>query len=270
MKIDGQIIAAEVLENLGRLAKPKKFLAAVLVGEDAVSKSFVAQKKKTAEGLGVDFRVYELSTDISSDELRKEVGRIASQSRCGGVVLQLPLPGQINAQYALNAIPPEKDVDVLGERALGAFYAGRGKVLPPSVAALEEILKKFPLELSQSTVAVVGAGKLIGRPATTWFLGKTKELIVLGKGSDFGELKKADMVVLGTGAAGLVKGEMLKDGAGVIDFGYGKDTEGKTSGDLDPDSKLDNLNFYTPTPGGTGPILVAKLLENFYKLNKPD
>lgn len=267
MILDGKKIAEAIYENLKNFPAPKKFLAGILVGEDSTSSGFLKRKFSVAKELGVDFRLYNFSADILSDKLREEVGRIANQSVCGGVILQLPLPGQINAQYVLNAIPSTKDVDVLGERALGAFYAGRSRVLPPSVATVEEILKKFPLNLFDSAVAVVGVGRLIGKPVATWLLGKTKEFIVLDKGGDYSALEKADLAILGAGAAALIKGETLKDGAAVIDFGYAKDSDGKVSGDLDLDSKLGHLNFYTPTPGGTGPILVAKILENFYKLN---
>jgi len=269
MKLDGKIIAAEILEQLKKLPQPKEFLAGVLVGDNAASKSFLKQKEKFAKELGIDFRIYEFSGEISDDDLQKELGKISSQGGCGGCILQLPLPESLDEQSALNVILPEKDVDVLGERALGAFCAGRGN-LPPSVAVVEEIIKRLEIDLSGSVVAVVGAGRLIGKPVSNWLLGKTKELMVLDKGSDLGELKKADVIISGTGVPGLIKGEMLKTGAGVIDFGYAKNSEGKTSGDLDclgialHDSRL---AFYTPTPGGTGPILVAKILENFYKLN---
>lgn len=284
MEIDGKKIAEAIYEKLKSFPAPEKFLAGVLVGSDAASRSFLAQKKKAAGELGLDLRVYEFPVEISGDKLRKEVGRISGQKSCGGVILQLPLPGHINAQYVLNAIPPEKDVDVLGERALGAFYAGRGKVLPPVVAVAEEILKIFPIDLKQSVVAVVGPGRLIGKPMATWLLGKTKELIVLYRGADLGELKKADLVILGAGVPGFIKAEMLKGGAGIIDFGYSSaridadkdgaqmnaDVKRKITGDLDESSlqaKSSKLSFYTPTPGGTGPILVAKIIENFYKLN---
>jgi len=266
--LDGKKVAETVYENLKNFPRPEKFLAGILAGGDPASSGFLKRKFSAAEKLGVDFRLYNFPADISGDKLREEVGRITNQSKCGGVILQLPLPGNINAQYVLNAIPPGKDVDVLGERALGAFYAGRGKVLPPSGATVEEILKKFPIDLKESVVAVVGAGRLIGKPVAAWLSGKVKELIVLDKGSDYGELKKANLVILGAGVAGLIKGEMLKDGAGAIDFGYAKNFDGKISGDLDLNSNLDHLSFYTPTPGGTGPILVSKLLENFYKLNQ--
>ncbi len=267
MKIEGKIIVEEINERLKGGQKPAHFLAGILAGENPASKSFLLQKKKAAEALGVDFRIYEFPENIKADNLRKEVLKIANHRTCGGVIVQLPLPGAINAQYILNAVPPNKDIDVLGERALGAFYTKRGIALPPAVEVVKEILTKVPIDLGNSCVAVVGPGQLIGKPISIWLEGQVRELLVLDKGSDFGLLKNADLVICGVGLPGLIKKDMLKKNAGVIDFGYGKNLQGKISGDLDLDSVDDHLYFYTVTPGGTGPILVAKLLENFYKLN---
>jgi methylenetetrahydrofolate dehydrogenase (NADP+)/methenyltetrahydrofolate cyclohydrolase len=145
MKIDGKIIAEEILGRLKRQRTPQKFLAGILVGENIASQKFLEQKKKTATELGADFRIYKFREDISSDELRKEVRKISNRKTCGGVIVQLPLPGHINEQYILNIIPPNKDVDVLGARALGDFYTKRSAVLPPSVGTVEEIIKKLNL-----------------------------------------------------------------------------------------------------------------------------
>jgi methylenetetrahydrofolate dehydrogenase (NADP+)/methenyltetrahydrofolate cyclohydrolase len=269
--VDGKKIAAEILAKLK--AEPfdklgaRKFLAVILVGDDSASLSFVKQKEKAAKELGVDFRLYKFTSDVKNDELRDEVRKIAEHKTCGGVIVQLPLPEHINAQYVLNAIPREKDVDVLGERALGAFYASRNPVLPPAVGVVEEIAKIFNFQFPISNVAVVGLGVLVGKPVSMWLMRKAAGLYLLHRGSDFSLLKNADLVISGVGKAGIIKPEMLKAGAGVIDFGY---DGGK--GDFDPsgleirNSKLE-ISFYTPTPGGTGPILVAKVFENFYKLN---
>jgi len=262
--IDGKKIAAEILAKLKSRPAPKKFLAVILIGDDAASASFVKQKEKTAKELGADFRLYKFPADINNDELREEVRKIAEHQTCGGVIVQLPLPEHVNAQYVLNAIPREKDLDVLGERALGAFYASRNPVLPPAVGAVGEILRIMNNELRIMKVAVVGLGPLIGKPVSMWLMRKVAGLYLLHRGSDFSLLKNADLVISGVGEAGIVKPEMLKPGAGVIDFGY----DGNR-GDFDssPSSSLSLLAFYTPTPGGTGPILVAKVFENFYALN---
>ena len=273
--IDGKQIAGEILERLKTLPKPGKFLAGVLVeatrstdstgspqassGQESASASFLKRKEKTAKELGIDFRLYRFPVDITNDALREEVGKIAAHKTCGAVIVQLPLPEQINRHYILNAIPREKDVDVLGERALGAFYTGRNPVLPPPAGVVKAIIENL-------RVVVVGRGLLVGRPVALWLMGQVRELIVLGRNADLSILKEADLVISGVGKAGIIKPDMLKPEAGVIDFGY-------DSGRGDFDSQLlaassQQPTFYTPTPGGTGPILVAKLMENFYVLNR--
>ncbi len=274
MVIDGKKIASEIVERLKAQPKPAQFLAAIQVGDDPATASFIALKEKVAKQLGVDFRVYKFRGDVTGDDLRKEFGKIAANKTCGGVMVELPLPESLNWYYALNAIPPEKDVDVLGERALGAFYVGRSRVLPPAVGAVEEILKTFPGEdssanatlgfekyLASKAVAIVGVGLLIGRPIANWAMRRAKETILLRSTSGLSILNKADIIITGAGKAGLIHQEMLKENATVIDFGY----DGG-QGDFDATGVFREL-AHTPTPGGTGPILVAKLFENFYKLN---
>lgn len=276
--INGKKIAEQIIEKLKLRRAPKKILAAVLVGENPTSISFITQKEKTAKELGVDFRIYRFNQDLKNDDLRDEVGRIANQKPVGGLIVQLPLSENINPRYVLNAIPREKDVDVLGERAFGAFYAGRNPVLPPAVGVVEEILKSYNLNLKSLRVAVVGLGFLVGKPIAIWLMGKCPEIYLLDEGSDLKILKQADLVITGAGVPGLIKPEILKEGAGIIDFGYSMKYETRNIkhkikseiyGDFDASSSmLHKSGFYTPTPGGTGPILVAKIFENFYKLNQ--
>jgi methylenetetrahydrofolate dehydrogenase (NADP+)/methenyltetrahydrofolate cyclohydrolase len=269
MKIDGQNIAKKIIGNLKLQPVPQKFLAAILIGENPASLNFLKQKEKVAIELGIDFRVYKFPENSTNDFLRKEIGKTALLKKAGGVIIQLPLPENLNRHYILNVIPRGKDIDVLGERALGAFYVGRNQVLPPAVGVVEEILAISHWPLAASKVAVVGLGFLVGRPLAVWLMGKVSELYLLDQDSDLSLLKQADLVISGVGKSGLIKPEMLKKGAGIIDFGYSIDESGKISGDFDSNSLMANgqlLNFYTPTPGGAGPILVAKLFENFYTL----
>ncbi|MEK7635846.1 MAG: bifunctional 5,10-methylenetetrahydrofolate dehydrogenase/5,10-methenyltetrahydrofolate cyclohydrolase [Patescibacteria group bacterium] len=270
MIIDGKKIAQVIIEKLKSQPKPEKIFAAILVGENPQSESFLKQKEKVAKELGIDFRIYKFSEELKNDDLREEVRKIALLKKVGGVIVQLPLPEHINKHYILNVIPREKDVDVLGERALGAFYTGRNPILPPAVGVVDEILQTTNYKLQTTAVAVVGRGFLVGRPIAVWLMDKVKELGVFGREGNLSELKNYDLVITGVGKAGLIKPEMLKSGAGVIDFGYSIDENGKIHGDFEtnlPINQLTNqLNFYTPTPAGTGPILVAKLFENFFKL----
>ena len=272
--IDGKKIAQGIMGELKKLSNNNKFLAAVLVGSDPASESFLRQKEKVAKELGVDFRIFKFSENVLEDDLRGEVSKILAHKTCGGVIVQLPLPSAIDPQYVLNAIPREKDVDVLGERALGAFYAGRNPVLPPAVGVVEKILSTLNFSPSTSSVAVIGLGALVGKPISLYLERKCRNLYLLRRGSDFSILKKADLVISGAGSPGIITPDMLKDNAIVIDFGYGKrqmaDSKKQVVGDFNPLSSVISRKLsvsYTPTPGGTGPILVASLLRNFYILN---
>jgi len=280
-KINGQEIAGKIIANLKSEPVPKKILAAILVDSTnspqvGSNLSFLKQKEKLAKELGVDFRLYQFPEAIKNDDLRKEVNKIASLKKVGGVIVQLPLPEHLNKHYILNAIPREKDVDVLGERALGSSYAGRNPVLPPAVGVVEEIVNATGFMLHASRVAVVGLGFLVGKPIATWLMGnpstklgaRCPEIHLLDEGSDLSILKQADLVISGVGKANLFSAEDLRENATVIDFGYNM-SNGKIYGDFNPPNEANKLKAitYTPTPAGTGPILVAKIFENFYKLN---
>lgn len=266
MIIDGKKIAGEIIDRLKTQPRPKKFFGAVLVGGDPASLNFLKQKEKIAKELEIDFRLYQLSETLKTDELRHEISRLAGVKNCGGFIVQLPLPEGINRHYVLNAIPKEKDPDFLSEAALGAFYTGRHNLVPPSVGVVEEILKRQDIDLRKKTACVVGAGFLIGKPVGFWLQNRVAELTVIDSGAPHlrSKIKEADIVISGAGVANLFGPEDLKNDAIVIDFGFNK-IDGKNVGDLNT-SAIGNSS-YTPTPGGTGPILVAKLFENFYKLN---
>ncbi|MFA5870667.1 MAG: bifunctional 5,10-methylenetetrahydrofolate dehydrogenase/5,10-methenyltetrahydrofolate cyclohydrolase [Candidatus Paceibacterota bacterium] len=279
MIIDGKQIAREIIEKLKSHSAPKKFLGVVLVGENNASKKFIEQKKKIAEFLGIDFRVYSFPELIKNDELRKKIGIVTRGKTCGGLIVQLPLPAHLNRRRILNSIPKEKDLDVLSESAYKQFLAGIG-FSPPSVSTVCEVLSHYQLStnVSRETIlsawggfVVVGNGFLVGKPISDYLRLQGKQLVVLDKGDDLSRTKSADVVVLGMGVPNIVNETMIKDGALVIDFGCSF-VNGKLCGDLDQ-LKIVNCKLkisYTPTPGGTGPILVAKLFENFYKLNEVD
>lgn len=269
MVIDGTRIAEGIGARLAALPRPERFLAAILVGSDPAATSFLKKKASVARTLGVDFRLFRFPEMVSSDELRREVARIATYESCGGIVVQLPLPDHIDKRPVMNDIPPERDIDVLGERTVLAAKKGRRSAVPPPVGVIEAVLQEAGFVLESARVVIVGLGFLVGRPVATWMEGRSQELHTLDVGSDFSVLAHADLVISGTGSAGLIKPGALKAGAGVIDFGYAH-VGGKLVGDLDTSvpKHLERLSFYTPTPGGTGPILVMKLFENFFALNQ--
>jgi len=274
MVIDGKKIANGIVARLKERPTPKKFLAIVLVGDDAASASFVKQKEKVARELGIDFRIARLSSSTNQETLVAEIGKLVRDEQCGGIVLQLPLPEHFDRDKIIAAIPPEKDVDNL---------RGDSLVLSPAAGVVQEILNFTHYSLPITAAAVVGHGFLVGQPIVGWLRGsansheladgRAKKVMVLDVGDDLAALKDADVVILGVGKAGLVTPAMLKPNALVIDFGYSRGPDGKLHGDFNASEienwklKIENLR-YTPVPHGAGPILVAKLFENFYTLNR--
>ncbi len=275
-------IAQKVIDDLKSKLAPKQILAAILIGKNSASISFLKQKGKIAKELGIDFRTYEFREGISQNELRQEIGGIVNQKSVGGMIIQLPLPERFNSQEILDAIPAEKDIDVLGGQALEIFNAGKSKILPPAVEVVKKIIEICGLRIADLNVAIIGTGNLIGKPISAWLKEKTAELIILNSKTENikEELKNADIIISGAGKANLFSSEDVKENAVVIDFGYSmtemRNEQGvlskKMAGDFDY-SSLNTQNSslsYTPTPGGTGPILVAKIMENFYKLNEDE
>lgn len=266
MVLDGREIQRGIVNDLKRLERPRrKFLAVFTAGEDAGMERFIREKEKIAAELDVPLRRYPLPVTSTQDEMRREVFSIARHKTCGGALVQLPLPGHLDWRYVVNVIPPEKDVDVLGERALGAFYTGRGRVPPPSVAVADRLLRLAGITLKTARVAVIGAGFLVGRPVSVWLMDKVAELSVYTKLTEglSGKLLDADVIISGAGIPGLFTEREVKPGACIIDFGCDV-SSGNALGDFAPPAREDIT--YTPTPGGTGPVLVAQLFENFYAL----
>lgn len=286
MIIDGKRIATDAIELLKRLPRPDKFLVAIVARTDAATQSFIRQKERTAHDLGVDFRVHEMGSSSHTDGVASAVRAYVADPACGGIVVQLPLPPQVSRATILSEIPIEKDVDVIGNQAIRAFENKSARVLPPAVGTVRHIILSIlgtPQEatpdeedgavsawLSSRRVAVLGRGILVGQPVACWLDGKVVNLASIDVGDDHVPVHDADLVVCGTGQAGALKPDNLRPGAMVVDFGYGE-RDGAASGDFDALAtdiiKARGIS-YTPTPGGTGPILVAQLFENFYALNR--
>ncbi len=262
MVLDGKKIAERIFNELKALPAPAKTLAAVLVGDDPASVSFVQQKQKAAARLGAKFAVRRHPAAMTTEALAQEVKKLSADPTVGGIIVQLPLPTAIDRDRVLASLVPEKDVD--------ALRGPHNGVWPPTVGVLIAILEEIHFDLRPSRAVVVGPGFLVGRPIADYLHGKVKALSVFDKGVDRatldGALKNADVVISGVGAPGLIRGEALKKGVVAIDFGYAKGAAG-LSGDFDFASVAPVARWITPTPGGTGPILVAELFRNFYTLS---
>ena len=256
--IDGKAVARKIIERLKKLPKPDKKLVAYFIGDSPASESFLKQKKKIAEELGVEFELRRFPQSIGEAELSAEIANAGQDNSVGGIIIQLPLPKEINREAVLARLVREKDVDALSLDS---------EVEPLSVVVTRAVLEEVGWRTHDKVVGVVGRGLLVGQPIAEAFLGKARDLIIFHSKTDLDRIGECDLVIGAAGKPGLIKPGMLKPGAGVIDFGFGL-VEGVVSGDLDTAGNgLDKLSFYTPTPGGTGPILVASLFSNFYTLN---
>lgn len=258
MVIDGRAIAAKIFKRLKAEPRPKKALAAVLIGDNHASLSYIRQKERIAEALGVNFKIFHWQRGAEKSLMGK-FSALNSDGNIGGIILQLPLPQRLNREVFIALLDSKKDVDALKTYRY---------VFPPTVGVLQKILKAIKFGLKGKKIAVIGRGFLVGKPIAEWLRGKARFVRVLGRGEvNRNNLKNADLLVTGVGKPGLIRGEYIKKGAVLVDFGYAF-KNGKAVGDVDFESCRRKAAYITPTPGGTGPVVVAQLFENFYEITK--
>lgn len=266
MIIDGKKLADKILSELKEIRKKygKLKIASFLLGSDKEKLSFLRVKQKFAHSLDIDFRIYEIEENLSKREIRKYIAQILKHKTIQGAIFQLPLPAKFPTQYLLNSIPAKKDIDCLSSRLLGKFYTNSTVISPPAVEVVDFIVKENQISVQGKTVLIVGYGRLVGKPMAHYFANKKTTVIIAQENTNLNEyLDKVDIVVSGVGKANLIN--HCKDGAVLIDFGYSFEGS-KAWGDINFEKLNSKASFITPTPGGTGPILVAKLFENFFKL----
>ncbi|MEK7151039.1 MAG: bifunctional 5,10-methylenetetrahydrofolate dehydrogenase/5,10-methenyltetrahydrofolate cyclohydrolase [Patescibacteria group bacterium] len=269
---DGKSIAEEVKialkQEAGLLGYPLR-LGIVMVGKNPVSETFVALKEKFARDVGVETRRYEFEEDITTNDLRARMNDIVHEPQNRGIIVQLPLPAQIDTQSILNTVVPEKDVDMLSARSVGDSQVGKGKALPPVVGAVKILFEKNAIEVKNKKVVVIGYGRLVGQPLSVWLLANGAQVTVIAdeKQFDASVLKSADIIISGVGKPKYIKGGMIKDGAVVVDVGT-SEMNGEVVGDVDFDSVSRVASFLTPVKGGVGPLTVAMVFKNLLILSR--
>ena len=278
--IDGRKLAEKIRLQLKRkiaLLERKPRLGILEVGADPVVASFVKIKKKVGESLGVLIDHTHLpavrslgdqeQTDITTEECLLALEALCAKN--DGVIVQLPLPSSVHTQTVLNAIPQQKDIDVLGEQAIFAYEARRLVFMPPVAGAVGHML----VEGNQSSFTdnnlralVIGKGRLVGAPVATWIRLNTHWKLVVVDDTErdiAGQVKRAQVIISGAGVPGLITPDMVLPNSTLIDAGTSEQA-GKLVGDIDPDCK-ENAFIFTPVPGGVGPVTVAVLYENLVK-----
>ena len=271
-----QKILAELKQEIADMAK-KLRLAVVVIGQNPVTQKFIQQKQKAAQFIGVDFRIFPFEETVATDELRKRIAQIVHEKKNTGVIIQLPLPEHLNVQYILNSVTPEKDVDMLSARSIGNLVAGKSEILPPVDGAIKAFFEEYGINYKSKYITVIGAGKLVGLPVSLWLLNeKTTFSVLRSTTPNISEFtKKADIIISGVGKPKLITGDMIKEGAVVIDAGT-SESEGpstglgtsKIVGDTDFESCAEKASYITPVPGGVGPVTVAILFRNLLTLAK--
>ena len=268
--IDGKSLAAatraalkdKVTQLAARGVRPG--LAAILVGDDPASRVYVRNKARSCEETGLHSEVHELPQNASEGELLERVARLNADPRIHGILVQLPLPKQINADRVLAAISPAKDVDGFHAENLGALLQGRSGFVPGTPAGVMRILEHAGVPLAGARAAIVGRSTIVGKPLALLLLQKDATVTIChSKTKDLAATtRQADILVAAVGRAKLITADMVKPGACVIDVGINRLADGKIAGDVDFASVKDVAGSITPVPGGVGPMTVAMLIVN--------
>lgn len=272
MIINGQKIAQNILNRLKRQVSVLKKkgvipkLAVVLVGQDKSSLAYIYQKEKACRKVGIDFKFYQFSKNISTHKLCQKIKNIQRQ-KLSGLIVQLPLPRHLNTQTVLDSVAPKIDVDCLTSYNVGKLATGTAELIPPTCGAIMDLLKIYKINLKGKHVVMVGRGDLVGKPLSILLTQKHITLTVCTKFTrNLGKLtKEADILISGVGKPNLIKANMVKRGVVVIDAGFYKRNR-EIYGDVDFSKVVKKASKITPVPGGVGPMTVAKLLENVVKL----
>ncbi len=255
MIIDGRQIASEILAaTRTRVAAFGRMpvVRAITVAPNAATESYLRIKAAQAEAAGMTLEVVRLP-EIATDE---DIIQAIHASGADAVIVQLPLPSSFNTKKILDAIPQEKDADVLSRAARA------GTLLPPVAAAVKEILEHAHIKVENKNAVVVGKGWLVGDPVAAWLthMGARVKVLTRESGDLTNAFKNADIVISGAGVAYLIKPNMLKQSVALIDAGT-SESDGALAGDADP-ACAEVASVFTPVPGGVGPIAVACLFSN--------
>ncbi len=265
--IDGKQIAQDLRQRIktrvdGLDRAPG--LAVILVGDDPASAVYVRNKENACQEVGFYSEKITKSADITQEELLSEIDRLNQDERIDGILVQLPLPGHLDANRVIETISPEKDVDGFHSENIGKLMQNKAYLRPCTPKGVMTMLEVTGIDLVGKDAVVIGASNIVGRPMAMELLNARATVTIChSKTQDLpAKLKQADIVVAAVGVPQMVKGDWLKPGAIVIDVGINRLDSGKLAGDVDFDSAVETASWITPVPGGVGPMTIATLLEN--------
>lgn len=267
--IDGKKIADGILENLKSKVKSmneKPGLALVLVGDNPASEIYVNFKEKTCKEVGFYCERHNFGKDADEMELLNLVTQLNNSPKIHGILVQLPLPKQIDENLITNSILPHKDVDGFTAVSLGHLFSGNTIMAPATAMAVMRLIESTGTRIEGKNAVVVGRSNIVGKPVAMMLLEKnTTVTICHSKTEGIAEkARKADILVAAVGKPKLITKEMVKEGAVVIDVGINR-VNGKIVGDVDFENVKEVAGFITPVPGGVGPMTIAMLMDNTLK-----
>ena len=268
--IDGKQISKEIKDECKeRCAKLKEkglepSLAVILVGSDPASSIYVNNKKKACEYVGIKSLSYELPEETTEEELLKLIDKLNKDDSVTGILVQLPLPKQIDEDAVIKAIDPSKDVDGFHVENVGALVVGEPGFVSCTPAGVIQLLKRSNVEISGKNCVVVGRSNIVGKPMALLMLRENATVTVChSKTADLkGICKQADILIVAIGKPRFITSEYIKEGAVVIDVGIHRDDNNKMCGDVDFDDVAPHTSKITPVPGGVGPMTIAMLMNN--------
>jgi len=268
--IDGKKISSEVKEQVRLEVASLKAqgisvgLAVIIVGDNPASRIYVNNKKKACELVGIRSEEYALPEQTSERELLDLVDELNHNPEINGILVQLPLPAQIDEKHVIDAISPQKDVDAFTAANVGQIMIGEYAFLPCTPAGCMELIRSTGVDITGKQCVVIGRSNIVGKPMAMLLLHANGTITIChSRTKNLAEIcRSADILVAAVGKAKLVTADMVKPGAIVIDVGMNRDENGKLCGDVDFASVEPVAGYITPVPGGVGPMTIATLMKN--------
>ena len=268
--IDGKKISAEVKAGVAAEVAALKEkgvsvgLAVVIVGNNPASRVYVNNKKKACAACGIDSYEYALPEETTEEELLRLIDQLNHDSKVNGILVQLPVPKQIDDHKIIAAISPLKDVDAFTEGNVGKIMIGEYNFLPCTPAGCMDLIDSTGVSVDGKNCVVIGRSNIVGKPMAMLLLHRNGTVTICHSHTkNLREIcSQADILVASVGKAGFVTADMVKEGAVVIDVGMNRNAEGKLCGDVDFEAVEKKAGYITPVPGGVGPMTIATLMRN--------
>ena len=266
-KMVSQRVKDELREEVARLKKDKGLvpgLAVIIVGEDPASKIYVRNKKRACEEIGIHSEEYALPEETTQEELLELVERLNHKEDIHGILCQMPLPRHLDEKAVINAISPKKDVDAFHPVNVGKIMIGDYDFLPCTPAGVMELIKESGIAVCGKECVVVGRSNIVGKPMSMLLLHQHGTVTIChSRTKDLQEVcRRADILVAAVGVPELITGDMVKEGAVVIDVGMNRLENKKLVGDVNFAEVSERASAITPVPGGVGPMTIAMLMKN--------